>query len=299
MKKSRKQLRPEARGLRQASGSSVPRRQALGPTKPQFGWGLAAGLGVVVAIVVLVFKTPRQEPVPQETSPSVRTAQTGEKPFIGTSNSTVPVGKPSPAQEAVPPNEETVDMLSQRASKLIAEGVPEDAIKLLQQALALKPDDENLHFDIGIAYAQTGSFTNAEHHYREALRLLPDNPEAHNNLGNLMLRSGRFEEAEKHFKEALEQFPEYPQAHNNLGLVLQRQNLTNEALACFQKAVEYDTNYWQGHYNLGKAYLMQNNQDQAITALQEAVRINPSFAPAQQALRKASGATLTGASASP
>ena len=122
------------------------------------------------------------------------------------------------------------------------------------------PEDEDLHYNLGIAYGRSGDITNAEHHYREALRLLPDYPEVHNNLGNLLLHAGRLGEAEEQFTEAIKLMPELSTAHNNLGIVRQSQNRMPEAITCFRKAVQYNTNYWQAHFNLAHRFAVARRE---------------------------------------
>ena len=176
--------------------------------------------------------------------------------------------------------------LTARANALLASGDVKGAIRMLEEALRLSPDDENLHYDLGIAYGRSGDITNAEHHYREALRLLPDYPEVHNNLGNLLLHAGRLSEAEAEFTEAIKSMPELASAHNNLGIVRQRQNRMPEAIACFREAVQYSTNYWQAHFNLAIASLSQGAKEEGRQELQTVLRLNPGYAPAQRALDK-------------
>jgi Flp pilus assembly protein TadD len=172
------------------------------------------------------------------------------------------------------------------ANSLLAVGDAKGAVRVLEEALRLKPEDEDLHYNLGIAYVRSGDITNAEHHYREALRLLPDYPEVHNNLGNLLLHAGRLGEAEEQFTEAIKLMPELSTAHNNLGTVRQRQNRMPEAIACFRKAVEYNTNYWQAHYNLAIASLSQGSKEEGLHELQTVLRLKPDYKPAQSALEK-------------
>jgi Tfp pilus assembly protein PilF len=174
--------------------------------------------------------------------------------------------------------------LATRANALLSAGDPPGAVRVLEEALRLTPDSEDLHYNLGIAYGQSGNVTNAEHHYREALRLLPDYPEVHNNLGNLLLRAGRLGEAEEQFVEAIKLMPELSSAHNSLGIVRQNQKRMPEAIACFRKAVQYNTNYWQAHFNLAVASLSQGLKDEGAQELQTVLRLKPGYAPAQRAL---------------
>ena len=176
--------------------------------------------------------------------------------------------------------------LAARANALLAAGDAKGAVRLLEDALRLTPDDEDLHYNLGIAYARSGDITNAEHHYREALRLLPDYPEVHNNLGNLLMRAGRLGAAEAQFIEAIKLMPDLSTAHNSLGIVRQSQKRMPEAIACFRKAVELSTNYWQAHFNLAIASLTQGSKEEGVRELQTVLRLKPGYEPAQRALDK-------------
>ena len=174
--------------------------------------------------------------------------------------------------------------LATRANALLAAGDAKSAVRLFDEALRLTPGDEDLHYNLGIAYARSGDSTNAELQYREALRLLPDYPEVHNNLGNLLLHAGLLGEAEEQFTEAIKLMPDLATAHNNLGIVRQRQSRLPEAISCFRKAVQYDTNYWQAHFNLARASLSQGANEEGLRELQAVLRLNPGYAPAKSAL---------------
>ncbi len=186
--------------------------------------------------------------------------------------------------------ETAATQLNSAANNLLKSGDTAAAVVAYKKALELSPNDEDLHYNLGIAYMRLGNYTNAESEYREALKLLPDYPEVHNNLGNLLLRTGRLTEAEEQFTEAVKQMPEYAQAHNNLGIVRQRQRMTNEAFLCFQKAVELDTNYWEARFNLAVSYLQRQDREHGIAQLKEVLRLNPSSEIAQRMLQQALGA---------
>ncbi len=206
----------------------------------------------------------------------------------GTSNAPpeTPTSTNLSALERQRQKEGTAAELNTAGNSLLKAGDLVGAVRAYKQAIAQTPDDEDLHFNLGIAYVRMGDLTNAEHEYNEALRLLPDYPEVHNNLGSLLMRRGRYAEAEAHLSEAIKQMPEYAQAHNNYGILRQRMGLTNEALESFQNAVEADTNSFEAHFNLATTYLQRNERDKAVEQLREALRINPTSDIAQRALNK-------------
>ena len=66
--------------------------------------------------------------------------------------------------------------------------VREEAIAQYQQALRIKPDFAEAHYNLGAALAQTGK-TGKPFQYEQALQLDPTNAEAHYDLGNVFAQA--------------------------------------------------------------------------------------------------------------
>ena len=62
----------------------------------------------------------------------------------------------------------------------------------------------------------------AEASSAQAIALKPDFAEAHYNLGNTLEELGRLEEAEASYAQAIELKPDYAEAHSNLGKLLMK-----------------------------------------------------------------------------
>ncbi len=172
------------------------------------------------------------------------------------------------------------------ANELLTQGKVPAAVAALTEAARMKPDDEDVHYDLGLALTRQGRFEDAVKEYEEALRLFPDYVEAHNNLGNVLMRLGRMDEAVKHYEAAVNIMPDYASAQNNLGTALQRAGRTNEALAHFEQAVKLNPDYWQAHYNVGTSYFEQGRLDAARNEFETVLRLAPDFKPAQAALAR-------------
>jgi len=69
---------------------------------------------------------------------------------------------------------------------------------------------------LGVALAQLGRVQEAVQHWEQALRIRPDYAEVHYNLGAVLERLGRMPEAMKHYEEALRLKPGYPEAEKRL-----------------------------------------------------------------------------------
>jgi len=63
---------------------------------------------------------------------------------------------------------------------------------------------------------QAGRIQEAIRHYEQALRIKPDFADAHYNLGNALEKAGPVPEAIQHYKQALRIKPDFTQAQNAL-----------------------------------------------------------------------------------
>jgi Flp pilus assembly protein TadD len=160
-------------------------------------------------------------------------------------------------------------------------------------ALDLRPDDEDIHYNLGIVLAAQRRFDEAIAAYQEALRLLPDYPEVHNNLANVLAATGRLKEALQHLHEALDLSPDDPTAQNNLGTVLQRLGRSEEAAVAFARAVELAPDYMEANFNLGNILFAQDRFEEATDHFERVLELRPGFEPALQALARARRSTPT------
>lgn len=183
----------------------------------------------------------------------------------------------------------------ERGNQLLAQHQLTNALDSFRAALALTPDDPDVHYNLGLASARAGDPVAAEKHYRAALELDPDYPEVHNNLANLLSRLNRRDEAEQHLLIAIELMPDYAVARNGLGTLYAIQGRNQEAIEQFQKAANEDADYWEARFNLGQALLRTGQLDSAAEAFRAVLATNPEFKPAQDALagieRQLSGET--------
>ena len=149
--------------------------------------------------------------------------------------------------------------------------------------MALNPQDETIHFNLGFAFAQAGDLTNAEHEYKEALRLLPDYPEAHNNYGNLLIRLGRLAEAEEQLTEAVKQMPESAECSTTIWAFCGNGAKKPTRRCCASRRPSNATAImWRPTSILAMAYLLRKDRERGIAELRETLRIKPGFEPAQR-----------------
>jgi tetratricopeptide (TPR) repeat protein len=193
---------------------------------------------------------------------------------------------PGTNQTAASGTDDQVAALVTDGNLLLSQRNFAEAAQKFEQAVALSPEQEDLHYNLAIALARLGKTEEAKKHYLEALRIFPEYSDAHNNLGNLLMAENKFSEAIERFQEAIKSMPENASFHNNLGTAYGRLGKVTDAITEFEQAVRYNPSYVEARVNLANAYLTAGRLDDAVTQLNEALRLKPDFKPANQALER-------------
>ncbi len=168
-----------------------------------------------------------------------------------------------------------------------------DAIGQLKEALRLKPSLAEAHNNLALGLARMpGRLPEAIAHYEEALRLKPDYAEAHNDLAIALAQvPGRMPDAIAHFEEAVRLKPDFAEAHHYLAIVLARTpGRLPEAVAQYKEALRLKPDYPEAHNNLGIALAqMPGRLPEAVAQYKEALRLKPDYAEAHNNLAAALG----------
>jgi Flp pilus assembly protein TadD len=182
--------------------------------------------------------------------------------------------------------EDRVVALVTEGNQFLARGDYAEAAHRFEQAVALEPGDEDLHYNLAIALGKLGKTEEAKKHYAEALQLFPDYGDAHNNFGNLLMIEKKPAEAVDHFREAVRIMPENASFHNNLGTALSLQGKTVDAIGEYAAAVKLKPDYVEARVNLANACLAHGQVEEALAQVNEALRVKPDFEPAIQTLAR-------------
>jgi tetratricopeptide (TPR) repeat protein len=119
---------------------------------------------------------------------------------------------------------------------------------------------------------------------RQALADRPEEPELHNELGELLLDAGRSTEALAEFGTALQANPRFARAQCNRGRALAAEGQLDQALVELEKVKALDAGYAPGDYELGRVRAQRGETGQAIELWQQALAIQPKYAEAHAAL---------------
>jgi tetratricopeptide (TPR) repeat protein len=149
------------------------------------------------------------------------------------------------------------------------------AVELLRRAVAARPGDAAIHYNLGVAYQVLGRAAEAAACYREALRLQPDHADAHHNLGDILLTQGDHAAAQASLQQAVRLRPDFADAHNKLGAAYREQRKWDEAVAAFRRATELAPERGAFHSNLANVLISQGRAEEALHHYRQAVRLEP------------------------
>ena len=122
---------------------------------------------------------------------------------------------------------------------LLLSGRPDEAIATAERALQVPGYDQpaRAYTNMGVAYLNKGTLTQAAEHFRKALDYQANLPEVHHNLGIAYAGLGRRTEAIRAFREAIRFRPSYVEAHLGLGNVLLAEGRKDEAQVAFERVI--------------------------------------------------------------
>jgi Tfp pilus assembly protein PilF len=116
----------------------------------------------------------------------------------------------------------------------------------------------DLHL-LGLARVQAGQIDEALGLIQKAIAIAPTIPEFHNNLGNVLMRAGRVGEAVDSFRRAIELNPRSAKALNNLANALKNAGRDDEAIASYRRAISIEPELAIAHWNLATLLLSMGN----------------------------------------
>ena len=162
----------------------------------------------------------------------------------------------------------------------------DEAEASLRQAIALQPDFATAHYNLGNILQGRDRLGEAEASYRQVTSLQPDYAEAHNNLGIVLKELGRLDEAEASYTQAIALKPDYAAAHNNLGNTLHDLGRLEQAEASYRQAISFKSDFAEAHSNLGITLKELGRLDEAKASYEQAIALKPDYADAYFNLTK-------------
>ncbi len=162
-----------------------------------------------------------------------------------------------------------------------AEGRHGDAEVLYRRSLALRPNQAEVHANLGNSLSELRRSDDAIAAYREAIRLNRDFVQAHLNLGHALYASGDRDGAERSYRNVLRLNPGSLAALQGLGGVLNDAGRADEAETVHRRALAATPGNTRQRaaleHNLGVSLKLQNRFDDALAQFDKAQAIEPAL----------------------
>jgi len=142
-------------------------------------------------------------------------------------------------------------------------------------ALSLKPEDPNIHFNIGQCYERQGDWTKAEKYYRDCLAKSDNHEESRHALEVVLYRTGRKDEAVRLIQDWLARQPNLAGPYAEDGWRLRQENALPQAKGRLQQALTIDPHHVRALTELGILYEQDNMPERALVVYERALAQNP------------------------
>jgi tetratricopeptide (TPR) repeat protein len=172
------------------------------------------------------------------------------------------------------------EALYAHAVTLWREGRRDEAIKLMDAALHLKPDFADALCMGGYMLSECGKPQSAMRFYRRALELDDSLVTGHINFGKLLFAAGRFAEALASFETATKLAPHDPDAWCSRAGTLRELGRLEESIEAAASALSLRHDFPEGAINLGNALLKLDRNEEALEAYLRASKPGPCLAKA-------------------
>lgn len=161
------------------------------------------------------------------------------------------------------------------AISLYKKGSFNEARQMFLAALAKKPNDPNLLFNIGQCYDHLHQPQQAEKTYQDCLAVDPNHPECRHALAVLMWDQHRQTDCQKMIEAWLVKKPDLAAANVELGWYYRQIGDTERAMGWYQQAIRHDNNNSRALVELGQLYEELNYNERALSLYERALENNP------------------------
>ena len=159
-------------------------------------------------------------------------------------------------------------------------GKHEEAVKYLQAALDINPNEPNVNNNLGINFHDLGKYEMAIEKYNRAISMKPNYDEAFYNRGLAYQSLGNLDLAQESYEKTNQLNSRHIGALTNLGNVFQLKKNYEDAILCYQKAIDLNSNFAQPFNNRGNLYHDLQMYEKALEDYARALNINPNYAEA-------------------
>jgi tetratricopeptide (TPR) repeat protein len=168
------------------------------------------------------------------------------------------------------------------AAEAAAANQTERAIKYYERIIALRPQDGQAYYSIGMLLAGLKRYEEAERILRQGIATAPASaPVGYIYLGHILVEQKAWDRAAQAYRDALTVNPDFEPASLGLAATLEAQGETTQAIAILRKALENHRGNREARQRLVRLLLTQKAYEPALALLREAVAENPGDVEAQ------------------
>ena len=180
--------------------------------------------------------------------------------------------------------------LANLGSSLQTEGRLDEAIAILRQAVAARPDHPGARNNLATALRAAGRPDEAIAEFERVLRSQPNYSDAEYNLATTLLARGRTGEAIGHLEHLLKAQPEDAAALSDLGAAYAMAGRRREAEVVLERSVRLEPGNAQAYFNLGLLAAARGQPAAAVRRFEQALRLDPANKETAAALAEARAA---------
>jgi arylsulfatase A-like enzyme len=149
----------------------------------------------------------------------------------------------------------------------------EQAIPLLERALAAQPDMPVANLQYGLAQARLNHFDKAIAPLRKAVTLQPDNGMGHYELGLALFQTGDWKAAAPEFEAAVARAPRWADAHFSLAAVYARIERVPDAMTELDSTLSISPDHYRANLLRGRILSLQGNPLGGLNNLERATKV--------------------------
>jgi serine/threonine-protein kinase len=142
------------------------------------------------------------------------------------------------------------------------------------KALSIDDSIAEAHATLGMVYAATFKWDEAEREFKQSIAMNPNYPTAHHWYSLMLNNQGRYQEGYEHIKRARELDPLSNVITSNVIISLSRIGQPEAALEEARKLIDTMPTYPRGYQALGRTYIMMGDPAASIAPFEKAVELS-------------------------
>jgi tetratricopeptide (TPR) repeat protein len=156
----------------------------------------------------------------------------------------------------------------------------DEGIKIFELVIKIQPENYNGYYNLAVFLCKQEKYKQSILNYHKVLEFDENNINAIYNIGNILLDTKDYNNAVQYFQKVIDVQPNSDDALNNLGFLYLELDGVENAIEYLNKALVINPNNFNALNNLGKAYEKKYLYWEALEYFEKAILLNDNFAKA-------------------